>query len=54
MPKAKQPKASEMNEVATEEVAPQSPTEPEAPQDKPKSNTSQITAMNKTFTIVQS
>jgi hypothetical protein len=55
MPKAKQPKASdEIIEVATEEVAPQVSPEPEVTQDKPKSKASTITAMHKTFTIVQS
>jgi hypothetical protein len=55
MPKAKQPKASEeIIEVATDEVAPQVSPEPVAKEDKPKSKSSTVTAMNKTFTIVHS
>lgn len=55
MPKAKQPKASdEIIEVATEEVAPQVSPEPEVKQDKPKSKTSEVKVMNKTFLIVHS
>jgi hypothetical protein len=55
MPKAKQPKASdEIIEVATDEVAPQVSPEPEVTQDKPKSKTSEVKVMHKTFTIVQS
>ncbi len=54
MPKAKQPKASdEIIEVATEEVAPQVSPEPEV-KDKPKSKTSEITVMHKTFQIINS
>lgn len=53
MPKAKQPKDSEIKEVAIEEVAPPVSPEPEV-KDKPKSKTSEVKAMNKTFTIIHS
>jgi len=50
MPKAKQPKVSEISEVATEEVAPQPSPEPKA-KDKPKSNTYEKNVGETTFTI---